>query len=279
RRHHKHVDHDDDPYNINNGLFYAHMGWLLFKLNAEPPMDNVNDLRKDPWVRFQHKYVHLIAAFFGFALPAVICGLYYGSWMGALGGLLIVGVLRTVLVQHATFCINSACHYFGKQPYSSKHSARDSWWIAFITYGEGYHNYHHEFQHDYRNGVKPWQFDPTKWTIWLLSKIGMTYSLRRVSEAKILLAELREARMRVDSGVAFCKPHDLTEAAQAKLAASIEYLQQKQEELASAYYQVQKGVSDRVEFSKAKVNDWRRDIQDSLDHLDKVISGYRAALV
>ena len=61
RRHHKHVDHDDDPYNINHGFWYAHIGWLLFKLKPEPPMDNVNDLRKSKLVMWQHRYVHLIA--------------------------------------------------------------------------------------------------------------------------------------------------------------------------------------------------------------------------
>ena len=71
-----------------------------------------------------------------------------------------------------TFCINSLCHWIGKQPYSSKCTARDSLFMAFFTFGEGYHNFHHEFQHDYRNGVKPWQFDPTKWSIWLLNKVG-----------------------------------------------------------------------------------------------------------
>jgi stearoyl-CoA desaturase (delta-9 desaturase) len=277
RRHHKHVDHDDDPYNINNGFFFAHVGWLLFKLSPEPPMDNVNDLRKDKWVLWQHRNVHWIALVVGFIVPAVLCGLVYGSWMAALGGFLIVGVLRTVIVQHATFCINSACHYFGKQPYSSKHSARDSWWIAFITYGEGYHNYHHEFQHDYRNGVKPWQFDPTKWTIWLLSKFGLTYNLRRVSDAKILLAELTEARRRMESGLATFKNTDLTEAARARLHASLEYLHVKQEELASCYYQVQKGVTERVEFSKAKVAQWRREINHALRHLDELLEVHTPA--
>ena len=64
------------------------------------------------------------------------------------------------------------CHTLGSRPYSSRCSARDSWLMALLTFGEGYHNYHHEFQHDYRNGVKPWQFDPTKWAIWTLSCRG-----------------------------------------------------------------------------------------------------------
>ncbi len=61
--------------------------------------------------------------------------------------------------------------------------------MALVTFGEGYHNYHHEFQHDYRNGVKPWNFDPTKWIIWTLSKVGIIRNLRRVAQEKILLAE------------------------------------------------------------------------------------------
>jgi stearoyl-CoA desaturase (delta-9 desaturase) len=91
-----------------------------------------------------------------------------------------------------TFCINSLCHWIGKRPYSSNVSARDSLLMAIFTFGEGYHNYHHEFQHDYRNGVKPWQFDPTKWTIWLLNKVGLVNGLRTVPEEKIIKAELRE---------------------------------------------------------------------------------------
>jgi stearoyl-CoA desaturase (delta-9 desaturase) len=188
RRHHKHVDHDEDPYNIQKGFFHAHMGWILFKLNAEPPLDNVPDLERDPLVRWQHRYVHVLAVLVGFVLPTV-AGFLYEGWVGALGGLLIGGVARIVATQHTTFFINSACHCMGRQPYSKKCSARDSFFLALFTLGEGYHNYHHEFQYDYRNGVKPWQWDPTKWLIWVLSKIGVTSHLRRVPDEKILAAQ------------------------------------------------------------------------------------------
>jgi stearoyl-CoA desaturase (delta-9 desaturase) len=66
---------------------------------------------------------------------------------------------------------------------------RDSFLLATFTFDEGYHNYHHEFPSDYRNGVKPWQFDPTKWLIWILAKFGITSSLRRVPREKIAAAE------------------------------------------------------------------------------------------
>ncbi|WP_309399912.1 acyl-CoA desaturase [Cerasicoccus maritimus] len=270
RRHHKHVDHDDDPYNINNGFFYAHMGWLLFKLKPEPPQDNINDLRKDPMLVWQHKYVHLIAMFMSFVVPAAIGYLYNGG-EGAMTAFLLSGVLRVVVVQHATFFINSACHCVGNQPYSSKHSARDSWLMAIFTFGEGYHNYHHEFQHDYRNGVKPWQFDPTKWSIWALSKVGLTSNLRTVSDAKILLAELTEARRRIQNGLdPYIKTPAMREQLTHGVQLTLDRLHEAQEELATRYYQVEKSVRDRVELSKGKVNQWRRELKDTLDHLDRL---------
>ncbi len=188
RKHHKHTDHDGDPYDISHGLFYAHIGWILFKLSPEPPMDNVADLRKDKIVMWQHRNWIAIAALVGFVLPTFL-GWLAGGPLGALGGFLFGGVLGVTCVQHCTFCINSFCHYLGDQPYSKKCSARDSWIMALVTFGEGYHNFHHEFQHDYRNGVKPWHWDPTKWLIWSLSLIGITRKLRTVSEEKIIAAE------------------------------------------------------------------------------------------
>ena len=197
RRHHKHVDHDDDPYSISKGFFYAHVGWLLFKLHPDHPFDNVPDLQRDKLVCWQHRYVQWIAVVISFCLPPIL-GYLWNGWPGALGAFLIAGVARIVVLQHCTFLINSACHTIGRQPYSMKCSARDSLLLAFFTFGEGYHNYHHEFQHDYRNGVKPWQVDPTKWIIWILSKFKLTRDLRRVSAEKIESAE-QETRELVSS--------------------------------------------------------------------------------
>lgn len=216
RSHHKHVDHDDDPYCISKGLFHAHIGWLLFKLDPPPPFDNVSDLKKDPLVMWQHRHIHWIGALVSFVFPAII-GFLWGGWISALGAFLIAGVARIVLLQHCTFCINSLCHYLGERPYSSKCSARDSWLMAIVTLGEGYHNFHHEFQYDYRNGVKPWQIDPTKWLIWSLSKLGLAKKLRRVPEERIILAELAEARRRLET---ILVGTGLTEAASAAIAAA-----------------------------------------------------------
>jgi stearoyl-CoA desaturase (delta-9 desaturase) len=200
RRHHKHVDHDEDPYDITKGFFHAHIGWMLFKLWPEPPLDNVADLKKDPLVVWQDRHIHRLAVMVSFILPT-LAGFLWDGWVGALGGFLIGGVAKVVMLQHCTFLINSACHTLGRQPYSTRCSARDSLFMALFTFGEGYHNYHHEFQHDYRNGVKPWQWDPTKWMIWILSKLRLTSGLRRVPQDTIesTQARVRDSRRKVAS--------------------------------------------------------------------------------
>jgi stearoyl-CoA desaturase (delta-9 desaturase) len=99
-------------------------------------------------------------------------------------------VLRLVVSHHLTFLINSWAHAFGRQPYSDEHSARDNGWLAFLTYGEGYHNFHHQFAHDYRNGIRWWHWDPSKWIICSLSWVGLTKRLRRTPAVVIQRARL-----------------------------------------------------------------------------------------
>lgn len=191
RRHHKHVDHDEDPYDISKGFFHAHIGWLLFRHGPETPLTWVRDLQKDRLAAWQHKYYVPLAIIMSFVVPPAI-GWMVGGPVAALGAFLIAGVARVVVVHHMTFCINSLCHWIGDRPYSGTCSARDSFLMALFTFGEGYHNYHHEFQYDYRNGVRPWQFDPTKWTIWLLEKVGLVRGLRTVPEERIVKARIAE---------------------------------------------------------------------------------------
>ncbi|MFG1591289.1 acyl-CoA desaturase [Halobacteriovorax sp. CON-3] len=175
RVHHGKVDTELDPYNINEGFFYAHMGWILL-LEDQNEYKYSKDLLKDPMVMFQHKFYLGFVALFSFALPALIGYLWAGSW---LGGLFVAGVARIVFVHHCTFFINSLCHVVGTRPYDKGQTARDSWVMALFTYGEGYHNFHHTFQTDYRNGIKWYHFDPTKWLIRSLNFVGLTWNLKR----------------------------------------------------------------------------------------------------
>ena len=201
RRHHKFVDHDDDPYDISKGFFHAHIGWLLFRTGPETPLTWVRDLQKDKLAWWQHRYYIPLAFGVGFGVPTLI-GYVWGGAQAALGAFLIAGVARVVFVHHMTFCINSLCHWIGDRPYSTKCTARDSFLMAIFTFGEGYHNFHHEFQYDYRNGVKPWQFDPTKWTIWLLNKLGLVRRLRTVPEEIIIKAQIAEQQRKLAASLA-----------------------------------------------------------------------------
>lgn len=271
RKHHKHVDTDDDPYDITKGFFWAHMGWLMFKLKPSSPMDNVQDLRKDGLVMWQDKWVHAIAFFMSFILPTIIGYLYavitgnLSPMAGALGGLLIPGVARVVMVQHATFCINSLCHMIGERPYSTSHSARDSWIAAIFTMGEGYHNYHHEFQWDYRNGVKPWQLDPSKWIIWFLSKFGLTGDLKRVANERILLAETREMKRQVTDKISHFQ--QLATSSSEIIDQSLASLEKWSERLTEICEELQKAAHDKIELSKEKLREVRTEVQSIVDQI------------
>lgn len=186
RRHHSKVDTKEDPYNINEGFWFAHILWVFLK-SDKSYQENCPDLKKDKLVVWQDKHYLTIAVIVGFGLPTLI-GYFLGSWIG---GLLFGGILRTVVVHHCTFFINSLCHYWGKQTYTDENSARDSFLMALFTYGEGYHNFHHKFQADYRNGLRWYHFDPTKWLIACLSYIGWAKKLVRVPDEELFKARLR----------------------------------------------------------------------------------------
>ena len=273
RKHHKHVDTDDDPYDISKGFFWAHIGWLMFKLKPVPPLDNVKDLRKDKLVMIQHKWVHLISFVVSFGVPALI-GYFYAVYsgnlspaVGALGGLLIPGVARVVMVQHATFCINSLCHMIGKRPYSTSHSARDSWVAAIFTMGEGYHNYHHEFEWDYRNGVKPWQLDPSKWIIWTLSKFGLAYDLRRVPREKILLAETRETERKLNDQISLFQD-SIAESANELMEQALSSLEDASQRLSEICNELQTAAQERIKLSKAKINELRMEVRALMSEIE-----------
>ena len=266
RAHHKHVDHDDDPYAISKGFFFAHIGWLLFKLDSDEGYQGVTDLQKDPLVVWQDKYVQWIAVAVGFVFPTLLGFAYRHDWVGALGGFLFGGVARVVAVQHCTFFINSACHTFGNQPYSVRCSARDSFLMALFTFGEGYHNYHHEFQYDYRNGVKPWQFDPTKWTIWTLAKLGLTDNLKRIPSEKIILAQIAEAQRTLEAKLA-ASAITLPDSTRTLLQASQDYLTELNHRWTAKRREYVKTTEQALENSREAMAELQEELKMALAHL------------
>jgi stearoyl-CoA desaturase (delta-9 desaturase) len=251
RRHHQFVDNNDhDPYSASRGFWFSHIGWILrnYKSGAED-YSNVKDLMKDPIVVWQKKHYLTLLLVMNIGLPAFL-GLVHGD---IIAGLLLGGLLRLVLSQHVTYLINSIAHMWGQQPYSENNSARDNPILAFITYGEGYHNYHHTFQWDYRNGIQWWHFDPTKWVISLLSFAGLTRELKRCNPAEIEKARLELQYLKATEK---CERFDIPESWRLRLETEYEQLLQTLQlwtEHRQAWYET-KGIQ----------------LQESLNSLDRL---------
>ncbi|MDA0693270.1 MAG: fatty acid desaturase [Proteobacteria bacterium] len=183
RRHHRHVDDNElDPYSAGRGLWFSHVGWMLreYRTNTED-FSNIKDLLNDPILQWQHRHYIAITIAMNVGVVALIGWALGDIW----GTLILVGLLRLVVNHNVTFFINSLAHFWGRRPYTDANSARDNDLLAFLTYGEGYHNYHHLFQTDYRNGIRWWQWDPTKWMIFALSQVKLASQLKRVDEFKV----------------------------------------------------------------------------------------------
>jgi stearoyl-CoA desaturase (delta-9 desaturase) len=189
RVHHRHVDDpNEDPHSIRTGFWHAHMGWMIRDWpTSKIDYDQVRDLQKDEVVMWQHRVYWPMVWALNLGLPAAI-GLMTGDVVGTV---LLVGAFRLAFSQHCTFFINSLAHTWGKRSYSEDNTARDNGVIALLTWGEGYHNFHHAFQADYRNGLRWWQFDPGKWLIATSAALGMAYDLRRTPKFKIQRARLQ----------------------------------------------------------------------------------------
>ena len=188
RAHHLHVDDvDRDPYSARRGFWFSHIGWMLRHYpSGKPDFSNIADLKRDPLLAFQHRYYVPLTIATNFGLP-IAAGLIFGDFWGML---ILAGFARLVWNHHVTFFINSLAHMWGSRPYTEENSARDNPVVALVTYGEGYHNFHHSFSHDYRNGVRWWQWDPTKWLIAGLGALGLARRLKRTPVFQIQRALL-----------------------------------------------------------------------------------------
>lgn len=261
RNHHRFVDTEKDPYNINQGFWYAHLGWILTLDTSKRDYSNVEDLSASPILRFQHKHITLFASFMAFALPMLISAL----WGNALAGLIIVGAFRLTINHHMTFFINSLCHWAGKRPYTNEQTARDNWLTALLTMGEGFHNYHHQFALDYRNGIRWFHYDPTKWLIYGLSKLGLTSDLKRIPDHKILAFKLRaeESAILVKHGKDLAFINQKVEPLKAHMMILIEKIAHLETELATL-------KAKKLEYVKEKYQSYKHQLQGYLSSLKMV---------
>jgi stearoyl-CoA desaturase (delta-9 desaturase) len=170
RAHHRYTDTLKDPYSVQKGILYSHMGWMVF--NQDPQKIgrvDISDLNHDPVVTWQHRHYIEVA-----------------------------GILRLFVVQQATFCVNSLAHWLGDQPFDDRNSPRDHAITALVTLGEGYHNFHHEFPSDYRNAIEWHQYDPTKWSIWIWKQLGLASNLKTCRRNEIEKGRLQQLQKKLD---------------------------------------------------------------------------------
>ncbi|KAI8922029.1 hypothetical protein DFJ77DRAFT_445021 [Powellomyces hirtus] len=198
RAHHRWTDTDADPYSAHLGFWHSHFLWLFYTEESRKGKGkvDVSDLNRDPVVMWQHRNFVPLMLFTAFVLPTIVAGYGWGDWYG---GFMWAAITRLVVVHHATFCVNSLAHWLGETTYDDRHTPRDHFLTALVTMGEGYHNFHHEFPSDFRNAIKFWQYDPTKWLIWLASTVGLTYNLNMFPDNEIQKGRLQMEAKKIEA--------------------------------------------------------------------------------
>ncbi|MGD1906162.1 MAG: acyl-CoA desaturase [Leptolyngbyaceae cyanobacterium] len=173
RHHHRFSDQVSDHHNSGKGFWWSHMGWIFHKVptQAETPRFT-RDIANDPVYRFFNKY------FLFLQFPLAIALYFLGGWPFVVWGIFV----RLVVVYHCTWLVNSATHKFGYRSHQTKDASTNCWWVAVLTYGEGWHNNHHAYQHSARHGLKWWEIDITWLHIRLLQMLGLARKVKVVTD-------------------------------------------------------------------------------------------------
>lgn len=201
RSHHRYCDKvDSDPHSIRRGWFFSHIGWMILvhskRASEVIKQSKLDELNNERIVYWQAKNYSTLMVLIGLIVPTLICGVLWDDYYG---GFVYAGVLKMILVQHSIFCVNSIGHSWGNRPYNDETSARDNILLSLITWGEGNQNFHHEFPMEYRNGVKWYSYDPTKWAIWCLAALGQIDDMKSTSQANIDKSFVQQQQKLLDS--------------------------------------------------------------------------------
>jgi sn-2 palmitoyl-lipid 9-desaturase len=180
RRHHAHTDDQvQDPHSARRGFWWSHMGWILAPqaetFNAKHYRQSAPDLARQPFYRWLDRYFLLLQV----PLAALLYGL--GGWSFVLYGIFV----RSVLLWHTTWLVNSATHRWGYQTFKAQDNARNLWWVSLLTYGEGWHNNHHSYPHAAQSGYRWWEIDPTWWVIRGFRKVGLARKVNALPTVRI----------------------------------------------------------------------------------------------
>ncbi|CAI4210545.1 unnamed protein product [Parascedosporium putredinis] len=173
RAHHRYTDTEKDPYSVRKGLLYSHIGWMVFKQDPKRiGRTDITDLNECPVVVWQHRNFLKCVIAMGLVFPMAVCGLFFNDW---LGGFIYAGILRIFFVQQATFCVNSLAHWLGDQPFDDRNSPRDHVITALW-----------------------WQYDPTKWHIWVWKQLGLAYDLKEFRANEIEKGRVQQLQKKLD---------------------------------------------------------------------------------
>jgi len=205
RKHHRFSDRAGDPHSPHTdrvsgwrgalrGLGHAHVGWMFRGKDMANPARYAKDLLADRDLRWISRTFPLWVVV-GLAIPFGLGVVLSGSLRGGLTGLLWGGAVRILLLHHATFSINSLCHFFGRRPFATGDESRNLAWLAPIAFGEAWHNNHHAFPTSARHGLGRWQLDPSAWLITGLERCHLAWDVVRISPPRQL------AKRRANDGV------------------------------------------------------------------------------
>lgn len=178
RLHHKHSDQDEDPHTPNHGFSWSHINWLFFEApEGQDPRSVTQDLQRDRGIMLLDRFFFVPQIL----LAGILAGV--GWWVGgaytAIAWVAWGIGLRTVVVFHTTWFVNSACHTWGYQSHKTGDRSTNLWWVALLSGGEGWHNNHHADQRAANHGRRWWELDPTYWTIKLLERIGLAWDVKK----------------------------------------------------------------------------------------------------
>jgi stearoyl-CoA desaturase (delta-9 desaturase) len=188
RQHHLLSDQPDDPHSPEqHGFWWSHTGWFLSPEHYAVRGERIKDWLAYPELRFLDRYDALVPMLFAGGLYGLGSLLErYAPALGTSGPQLLVWgfCISTVVLYHATFTINSLAHRWGRRRYATADRSRNSWWLALLTFGEGWHNNHHHYPAACRQGFYWWEIDLTYYLLRGLERLGVVWDLRCVPAAQ-----------------------------------------------------------------------------------------------
>ncbi len=186
RRHHRFSDKPGDPHSpwrygtslraLTKGFFYSHVGWL-YEWERTDEKRYAPELVADPDISFVSRTFSLWVAV-SLLVPPLVGGLWGWSWKAALTAFLWGGLARIALLHHVTFAINSVCHITGRRPFRTRDRSQNVWWLAILSFGESWHNFHHAEPTSARHGVRLLEIDISAMTIKVMEKLRWVTDVR-----------------------------------------------------------------------------------------------------